>query len=209
MRPHDRLDDAARDRAALHALDALEPEEAAIFERHLAVCPLCRAETESLRRTADALLSQVPARPVPAGLRERLLSRVAAGEVPATQPWKSWRAPAAAGGVHLLRSGDGAWEPTAVDGVEVRRLFVDPAADRVTMLVRMAPGTSYPPHRHGGAEECYVLEGDLNVGDTTMRVGDYQRADGGSRHGVQSTTGGCLLFIVSSLHDELGEHAGR
>lgn len=201
MKSHDRLDDDARERAALHAVGALHPDEAAAFERHMAGCPACRLERDSLGRAADALLEAVPAAPLPSSMRERLRSRV----TPAAQPWKLWSPPAAAGDLLLLRAGAGGWEPTAADGVTVRKLFVDEAADRVTMLVRMAPGTSYPPHRHAGAEECYVLEGDLHVGDTVLHAGDYQRADHGSRHGVQSTTGGCLLFIVSSLHDELGE----
>jgi hypothetical protein len=49
-----------------------------------------------------------------------------------------------------------------------------------------------------------VLQGDLRVGPTLhMRAGDYQRVEKGHQHPVQSTDGGCLLFIVSSLHDEL------
>jgi len=48
-----------------------------------------------------------------------------------------------------------------------------------------------------------VLEGVLNVGDLRMKAGDHQRAAAGSAHVVQSTDSGCLLFIVSSLRDEL------
>lgn len=206
MKPHDRLDEEARDRVALHAVGALSEREAAEVEAHLAICAPCRAEAASLRRAAEALYAEVPSRPAPPELREKLLARVrgaAEENRPAAQPWKTWSAPAAPGGLLLLRGADGEWEKTAVDGVEVRKLYVDEAADRVTMLVRMAPGTSYPSHRHGGAEECYVLEGDLLVGGTTMRAGDYQRAEGGSRHGIQATETGCLLFIVSSLRDEL------
>ena len=85
----------------------------------------------------------------------------------------------------------------------MKPLFVDRERDYVTMLVRMAPGTSYPCHRHGGAEECYVLQGDLHVAGQVLHSGDHQRADDASEHGVQSTEEGCLLLIVSSQHDEL------
>lgn len=205
MKPHDRLDDDARGWAALHAIGALSPEDAAAFERHLAICTPCRLERESLARTAESMLDAVPSTPVPVSLRGRLLERVRATRGPAAQPWQSWRPQAGAEDFVLLRGAAEGWEPTSVDGVEVRKLFVDEAADRVTMLVRMAPGTAYPSHRHAGAEECYVLEGDLNVGDDVLHAGDYQRADVGSRHGIQSTKNGCLLFIVSSMHDELTE----
>jgi len=102
-----------------------------------------------------------------------------------------------------LVRGDGDWEKTGVDGVEVRRLFVDVPNDRLTMLVRMAAKTEYPSHRHGGVEECFVLEGDIYGPGWEMRAGDYQRLEGGSVHGVQGSRGGCVLFIVSSLNDEL------
>jgi len=71
------------------------------------------------------------------------------------------------------------------------------------MMVRMAAGTSWPAHIHAGPEECYVLAGDLRVGELHMHAGDFQRAEAGSRHGVQSTEGGCTLLLVSSLHDTL------
>lgn len=130
-------------------------------------------------------------------------NRAATPHQPAVQLWKSWSSAPDAKALTVLRSNDGMWEKTGVEGVEVKQLFVDQARDYVTMLVRMQPGSSYPSHRHGGFEECYVISGDLAVGDTLMTAGDYQRADGGSVHVVQSTRAGCVLFIVSSRHDEL------
>lgn len=85
----------------------------------------------------------------------------------------------------------------------MRRLSIDEPADRLTVLIRMAAGSSYPPHRHGGPEECYVIAGDLTTGDIKMRAGDYKLAHAGSIDGAQSTQNGCLLLIVSSLRDEL------
>jgi quercetin dioxygenase-like cupin family protein len=70
------------------------------------------------------------------------------------------------------------------------------------MLVRMAPGTSFPAHVHNGPEECFVLQGDLTIGPATMATGDYQYAPPGSSHPVQSTRGGCVLLLTSSLSDE-------
>lgn len=130
-------------------------------------------------------------------------NRAATPHRPAVQLWKSWSSAPDEKALTVLRSNDGMWEKTGVEGVEVKQLFVDQARDYVTMLVRMQPGSSYPSHRHGGFEECYVISGDLAVGDTLMTAGDYQRADGGSVHVVQSTRAGCVLFIVSSRHDEL------
>ena len=96
----------------------------------------------------------------------------------------------------------GEWEPTGVPGIEARRLLVDGRRERVSMLVRMAPGSSFPAHVHNGDEECYVIQGDLQVGDLTMRAGDYQFAPAGTRHPMQSTEQGCLLLLASSTKDE-------
>lgn len=201
----------ASDWAALYVLGALTSAERALCERRLASDTTFRAEVEKLRPTVDALSqSAVPVAP-PAGLFERVRERAgldASGETPAAaaavQPWKQWRSEPSSQEFEYLASDVRDFVPTAVPGISVRKLFVDPDADRVTMLVRMRAGASYPGHRHGGPEECYVLAGDIRVGpDLHMHAGDFQRADTGSVHPVQSTDHGCLLLITSSLHDEL------
>jgi len=203
MKPHDVLRNDDLERAALFALGALETDAADLFARHLAVCALCRAEVAAHREAVQALGRAVEPVDPPPALKARLIDIVRAGHDPAViQPWKRW-SPAEVGDAMTLVRGGGGWEATGTNGVEVRRLFVDAANDRLTMLVRMAAGTEYPAHRHGGVEECYVLEGDLYGPNFEMSQGDYQRLEGGSVHGVQGTRGGCLLFIVSSLNDQL------
>lgn len=196
---------------ALGALD--EPEQKTVQDR-LSGSPA--ALTEWARVITGLAYSLKPVAP-PAALKAHVLAAIAAeaaGTTPArdrgtppsppgVQVWKKWSAPASRPELYLQRAQEGKWEATAVPGVEVKKLFVDQSRSYATMLVRMAPGTSYPGHRHAGFEECYVLQGDLHVGDTVLHAGDYQRAEGGSTHGIQSTQGGCLLFIVSSLEDEL------
>jgi anti-sigma factor ChrR (cupin superfamily) len=212
---HEFLDDDLRDLAALYVVGALEPEEARRHRLHLHECETCRGEADSLARTAASLTLNAPQIEPPPALYDRVLARfraasdgaqgdAAAGPPPA-QVWKVWSAPQpAAGGLSYEPAGDAGFERTSIAGIRVRRLAVDPLAGRVTMLVRMAPGTAYPAHRHGGAEECFVLEGDVRVGEGLhMRAGDFQRAEAGSVHPVQTTDGGCLLLIASSTSDEL------
>ena len=122
------------------------------------------------------------------------------------QVWKNWTQSSGSSKraeLTFVPGAAGEWQATSVDGIEARQLFVDAAHDRATFLVRMAAGTSYPAHLHAGPEECFVLEGDLRVGAVTMKAGDYQRAERGSTHGVQSTARGCVLLLVSSLSDEI------
>lgn len=187
--------------------------------------PPVRAAISNWARLLTALpFSLEPAAP-PADLKKRLLNAIGDEAAPVSlqhqqaetpvagksaaqnanevQVWKNWKRPSGPADFFLQRGSEGEWEPTAVAGVEVKKLFVDQKRNYATMLVRMAAGTAYPGHRHAGFEECYVMQGDLHVGNIVMHAGDYQRAEGGSIHDVQKTEQGCLLFIVSSLDDEL------
>lgn len=205
--------DVAR-QAALYAVGGLSPDETARFEEHLASCPACGTEVAAFQRVASALAGAAPEADPPPELRGRLLERVAAAaneRIAATPPaadrpaqsWKNWASSPAGDGPVFVPAADTGWEPTGVAGVSARPLFVDPGHDRVTMLVRMVPGATYPAHRHGGPEECFLIEGDLDDGDVCMHPGDYLRKEGGTLHGVQSSGQGCVMLIVSSLHDEL------
>lgn len=196
--------------AALYALGSLTAEERARCERRWHSDASFRAEVERLRAIGDALHLAAPAVAAPAQLFERVRAR-ALGQEPAPQAaetpqlWKAWTAEDAGARQFGYLAGDASgWEATSIPGIEVRRLFADPAGDRVSMLVRMAKGTSYPAHVHNGPEECYVLAGDLHVGaGLHMRAGDYQRVEKGSLHPAQTTDEGCTLFISSSMSDEL------
>ncbi len=226
MTRHAELDDAARDQAALAAMDALSAAEARAFQEHVGECEPCRGEYRAIRSVMSDLALIAPEVAPPEGLWPRLVAKLrgptppqdqpphngtvvpaeaAAAEQRLTQTWKGWAPDASpAGQLFAYVAADaGAWEPTAVDGIEARRLFVDTAGDRVTMLVRMAAGAGYPSHVHASAEECFVLSGDLRTGTAHLREGDYQRAEAGSIHPVQVTDGGCVLLLVSSLHDRL------
>lgn len=119
------------------------------------------------------------------------------------QVWKRWESTREDMDLYVVRRGEGQWEDTGVQGVRIRRLFVDRERNQFTAIVEMAPGSAYPRHIHDTAEECLVLEGDLRVGDDHLFAGDYQRAPAGSKHGIQSTDNGCKLLIVSSLTDEI------
>ena len=207
MKPHEDLRDDDRDRAVQFVLHGLETDAARLYAAHLEICAPCRAEVAACRQGFELLGRAVPPVDPPSGLKARLFDRIHGaarrGDAPGVQAWKRWQPDRPSEPLVIVREGEHDWQPTPIDGIRVRRLFVDAAADRVTMLVRMDAGTSYPAHRHGGVEECYVLEGDLYGPDFEMTAGDYQRLDGGSTHGIQGTRAGCLLFITSSMNDEL------
>lgn len=197
--------------AALYALSALAGPEMEALEREQRANAAFWAEVRSLRDAAAGLAESGPRARPRKDLWPAIRSGIAGADTRSTpsstdartQVWKAWRATGEPADMTVAARG-GAFEPTDIPGIRVRRLFVDEEADRVTMLVRMDAGTAYPAHRHGGAEECYVLEGDLEiVGKQELHAGDYQRMESGSLHPIQRTRKGCLLLITSSRHDEL------
>jgi len=62
------------EQAAGFALDALDPDEAAEFERHLAICPACEDELAGLRVAAAALAFAVESAVPRSGLRGRVVA---------------------------------------------------------------------------------------------------------------------------------------
>jgi len=208
----DNPDYNAEELAALYVAGALTDEQRAALEAALkAGHPELQAEVARLEVAANMLINSVPSEKPSGSVRQRLMSAIQPKTAPTKpveysthQVWKNWSGDQMGTELFTLRADQGDWEPTGVAGVEVRRLFVDRANNRMTAMFRMAPGTAYPQHVHDGPEECYVLQGELHVGDElVMKAGDYQRAVPGSEHALQWTETGCLLLVTSSLSDEL------
>jgi anti-sigma-K factor RskA len=66
------------DLTAAYALDALDPDEAEAYERHLSQCEECREQLAQLNETAAALAFGAVAPAPPAGLRTSILDAAAA-----------------------------------------------------------------------------------------------------------------------------------
>jgi len=205
MKLHTELDQDQFARLVDLAAGTVPPADARVMEAHVEACAACRNALAWLRPTLDSLhFAPPPAEPA-ADVFERIERALAAGGEHGAQPWKDWQAEPELESALIRQAASSAWRPTSVNGVMVRELAVDPDGASVTMLIRMARGASYPAHEHGGPEECYVLQGDLVIGDLTMHAGDFQRMEAGTRHPVQRTEAGCLLFLRSSTDDHLIE----
>lgn len=89
-----------------------------------------------------------------------------------------------------MRFEDGEWE-NLVPGVRVKRL----AGNQRGVLLDLQPGAVIPFHRHHQDEECVVLRGEAQLGDITVRAGDYHLATAGSRHGAVRSSSGALVYL--------------
>jgi anti-sigma factor RsiW len=176
---------------ATYMLGGLPLSEAAALEAHATECTACREEFEWLRPIADSMHAWPTdvLRPS-ASLQERLARRIAAetGTDPVLPKRREWKEPE--------------WEEVA-PGILCKILATDTERDRVTMLVRLLPGVSYPPHTHAGVEELHLLDGELWIEDRLLHPGDYNYGDpGASDQRVYSETG-CTCVLITSPSDVL------
>lgn len=193
---HRHDDETVREQAALYALGALEAEEVRVFERHLEGCAVCAAEVEGFADVVQDLGHAVGPIPADAELKSKVFDRIAAED--------TFRDTATvdANGLRFVRANDLGWTAADLPGISLKPLAVDAEAGRVTQMVRMDRGASYPPHRHGGVEEIYLLEGDLLVSGVLMHAGDYCRAEPQTVHSGIRSPSGCVFIASASRANE-------
>jgi hypothetical protein len=174
-----------------YALEVLPESEVAAAEAHIASCADCRRELESLRPVVNLFVSWPTDVLRPAtSLQTRLALRIAeeAGKQPVLPPARRWSEPE--------------WEQVA-PGIECKLLATDDERGRVSMLVRLAPGASYPAHTHAGVEELHLLDGELWIDERKLFPGDYNYgAPGAGDERVWSETG-CTCVLITSTKDIL------
>ena len=172
---------------ALRALAADEMREA---EVHIATCADCQRELESLRPVIHSLVNWPQDMLQPsASLWDQLASRIAPEARGLPDPVdRRWSEPE--------------WDDVGT-GITCKVLASDLETQQVSMLVRLAPGAAYPPHRHAGVEELHLLDGELWIDDRKLRAGDYYRAEPGTSDDKVWSETGCTCVLITSPRDTL------
>lgn len=179
------------ERVAIFSLRALAEHEVPALEAHIGECDECRDELNRLRPIVDFFVAWPTDVLRPSeSLRERLARRIAAES----------------GGDIVLPTTrqitEPEWEEVA-PGISCKILATDFERNRVSMLVRLAPGVDYPPHTHAGVEELHLLDGELWIDDRKLYPGDFNHAvPGSSDQRVWSETG-CTCVLITSPQDTL------
>jgi anti-sigma factor ChrR (cupin superfamily) len=186
-----------RDMVASYALAALERSETELMKAHLPTCPECQQEYHALSPMTDTLSAwRSQTMPPLASSWHRLAERIS------SQPQKKVAAPVSLTPAPVQGWPEPQWKEVT-PGISCKLLSTDREADRVSMLVRLAPNTAYPPHRHADVEELYLLEGELWIENRKLEPGDYSRAEPGTAdHRVWSETG-CMCLLITSPSDQL------
>jgi anti-sigma factor ChrR (cupin superfamily) len=179
------------DEISLYALGTLSAVEARDVKAHIASCEECREELAALHLVVDSFVAWPTAVLRPSALSwDHLLTRIAAesdGKA-SPSPLAKWVEPE--------------WEEVA-PGISCKMLSSDSQRDRVSMLVRLAPGTAYPPHSHAGNEELHLLDGELWINDRKLLPGDYNSAVAGTSDKRVWSETGCTCLLITSPSDVL------
>jgi anti-sigma factor ChrR (cupin superfamily) len=87
------------------------------------------------------------------------------------------------------------WQSSPESGVDRKRLeLIGKENQRLTTIVRFAPGSHFEAHGHDGGEEFYVLKGTFSDKSGNFHAGTYVRNPAGWTH-APWTDEGCEIFV--------------
>ena len=87
------------------------------------------------------------------------------------------------------------WKPSQFEGIDIKVLYEDTERGEMTCLLRWAPGTTLPFHKHPEIEQSYVIEGAFSDHDGIARAGEFVWRQTGSMHETHSAQGCTILAI--------------
>lgn len=191
-----------QDQASLYALGALPEAERADFENALRGNPELLAFARSLLASGKAIALSAPSVSLPHGLKSKVLQRIDAEAAPASAarvPVPDLRA-----GLSFLKAAETTgWKQLPIPGAWIKLLSFERERGYAVLLGKLDPGTRYPAHVNAGAEDFYILTGDLHVGETVLQGGDFHHAEAGSQHEENFSENGCTLLAVLTVDDPL------
>jgi hypothetical protein len=106
---------------------------------------------------------------------------------------------------YQLDADDMPWTCHATPGVSYKPLRYDHDKRAGAVMIHLCPGATYPTYQAHAGQDVLVLDGELKLGDATIRRGGYLHVEPGSVQ-APSTHQGCVLFVsfpgsVKHLHD--------
>lgn len=143
----------------------------------------------------NELLTQVQRRTEPTGahvsntVKMRMLGNI----------MRRARSASAPAGTHTIAADDVGWEPFA-EGITRKVLVADPGDGMETALYRLDPGSKFDTHSHTHQETCWVVEGDLLVGDHMVQAGEMHVAEVGCEHPEIVARTSAVLLIRSQVY---------
>jgi ChrR Cupin-like domain len=99
------------------------------------------------------------------------------------------------GGSVYIKPQEMDWRPSQFEGVDIKVLYENKELGEMTCLLRWAPATTLPFHKHPELEQSWVLEGSFSDHDGICRAGEYVYRQAGSMHETYSAEG-CTIIAI-------------
>jgi anti-sigma factor ChrR (cupin superfamily) len=201
-------DDQIKELIALYAFGVLTPEEISDVKTHLLECSECLEEFHSFETVVGTISYNITPITPSITAKEKIFAAI---ETPLANSIKDEkvveRKPLNPEYFFTLKANEGEWQEIS-KGVFSKTLFSNMESGTITSVIKMIPGAHAELHYHTSIEECYVIDGDFNVGDspeTTVSLGpgDYHCAKPGSTHAVAYTNNGTQLLVIMPLNCEI------
>jgi putative transcriptional regulator len=197
---------------AAYVAGALDEARGLVVATHLSLCAQCRDAVHAFEQVGGAMLHDADPAALSPGALQRAMAALGPLDIVAPAPGQT-----AIGGeagapdlpAPLSRYAMGPWRWIG-RGVQWRS--VDVASDqgvRVFML-KAAPGTKLPRHRHTGTEWTCVFDGAFTHQLGRYGAGDFDEADESVEHDpVVDATMGCVCLVALQGNIELQGFFGR
>ena len=172
---------------AAYAAGTLDEARRLVVAMHVCRCPACSSQITRFEAIGGALLDQAPASPLTPGALEavkRLIDedRVRPEVAPIGDPLDSYSL--------------GPWRWVG-PGVRQRSVSVPEVAGTKVFMLKAAPGTKLPHHKHTGYEWTCVLEGAFEHEFGRFGPGDFDEADETMEHKPTVCEGATCICIVA------------
>jgi putative transcriptional regulator len=191
---------------AAFASGTLDEARGIVVAAHLSLCAQCRNAVHAFEEAGGALLDDGAPATMSAGALQRAMAALGPLDIiaPAIDEGVAGDLPAP-----LSRYAVGPWRWIG-RGVQWRPVEVASGEGVRVFMLKAAPGTKLPRHRHTGTEWTCVFEGAFTHDLGRYGSGDFDEADESVEHNpVVDAEHGCVCLVALQGHIELQGWLGR
>jgi len=183
-----------------YASGALREGPSLAIATHIALCEVCRSETEKCEAIGGTLLAQGETIAVSENCRNKVMAALDAQAekpgMPVYDPFLCNVLPAPLRKYVGCGVSEVKWQRLngQIDHIKLSSCQCSTAGARI---MRIKPNSSLPKHTHKGNEYTIVLQGSYIDGERTYRRGDFALCDGNAAHAPSTANEECICLVVS------------
>ncbi|HTC02369.1 MAG TPA: ChrR family anti-sigma-E factor [Xanthobacteraceae bacterium] len=192
---------------AAFASGTLDEARGIVVAAHLSLCAQCRGAVQAFEEVGGVLLGDVEPAAMSAGALQRAMA--ALGPLDIVAPAIRGAGAASDLPAPLSHYAVGRWRWIG-RGVQWRPVEVASHEGVRVFMLKAAPGTKLPRHRHTGTEWTCVFDGAFSHALGRYGAGDFDEADESVEHDpVVDAAHGCVCLVALQGHIELQGWLGR